>query len=98
MTKLYERLAGLNAFVGVMAMVIGLAAVPQAVAAVAPATDCTPSCSGCALEAPCGSSSGSCTGNDCTGGCFCSTKVEALTNKTLCYNSCPVKTPLNGND
>ena len=33
MTKLYERLAGLNALVGVMALVLGLAAVPEAMAA-----------------------------------------------------------------
>ena len=48
MTKLYERLAGFNALVGVMALVIGLAAVPQSVSASdvdTYAPSCTGSCS-----------------------------------------------------
>lgn len=89
MTKLYERLAGLNAFVGVLALVIGLAAVPEAKAVtVIRATDCAPSCSGCSLVAPCGSSVGTCTGSDCTSGCICIEDTDTLTGQQVCRNAC----------
>lgn len=45
MTRLYERLAGLNALVGVLALVVGLAAVPQ-VSRGAVAPNPVPGCTG----------------------------------------------------
>ena len=75
MTRFYERLAGLNALVGVLALVVGLAAVPQnasgAIAVPVPTKPCEGGCSvwwnvlsyKCELLLPCLGSCGCKTSN-----------------------------------
>ena len=62
MTSLYERLAGLNAIVGTLALAIGLIAVPQTAKAAfpTPSGGCTSSCAVTGVY-PLGGCSGDCT-------------------------------------
>lgn len=69
MTKLYERLAGFNALVGLLTLVIGLAAVPQTAVGIIPRVpDCQGLCSvSCGfLSNQCNMLNFSTCNNDCT--------------------------------
>ena len=107
MMRLYERLAGANALLGVLLLVVGLAAVPQRAHAHIiipiwlPYFECEASgCGGCDLLAPCiTEATGSCVGKDCTVACSCQERTETLTGTLICAGACPyVIPPLPGVD
>lgn len=88
MVRLYERLAGLNAMVGVLALVLGLAMAPSTAQAAAPPND--PGCGGScnvqwSLALNACQITNACTGSTCV--CLYTTYRDLLTGEvTDCYN------------